>query len=166
MRKYAEDTDEEEQELRPVAQEDSQESLPVPKKAVAVVETVDLDEEDEDAIADAVGDKFDVSSSDEEIIRKVKKAAPRKLGPSVATEGTAKVKMGSNKPASKKAVAVKKKFIQSSDDEKPVKKVKGRQVVDSGDDSDFEVENIVARPRTTGSSVIHYSLKCCPLIDA
>ena len=153
MRKYAEDTDEEEQELRPVAQEDSQESLPVPKKAVAVVETVDLDEEDEDAIADAVGDKFDVSSSDEEIIRKVakvKKAAPRKLGPSVATEGTAKVKMGSSKPASKKAVAVKKKFIQSSDDEKPVKKVKGRQVVDSGDDSDFEVENIVARPRTTG----------------
>merc|ERR1711971_1078912 len=40
MKKYAEDSDEEEQELRPVAQEeeeDSQESLPlpVPKKAVA-----------------------------------------------------------------------------------------------------------------------------------
>jgi len=154
MRKYAEDSaDEEEQELRPVAQEeDSQESLPVPKKAVAVVETVDLDEEDEDAIADAVGDKFDVSSSDEEILRKVvvKKPAPRKLGPSVAKESTAKVKMGSSKPAFKKAVAVKKKFIRSSDDEKPVKKAKGRQVVDSGDDSDFEVENIVARPRTTG----------------
>jgi len=155
MKKYVEDSDEEEQELRPVAQEeeDSQESLPlpVPKKAVAVVETVDLDEEDEDAIADAVGDKFDVSSSDEEVIRKVvvKKAAPRKLGPSMTKESTtAKVKMGSSKPAPKKAVAVKKKFVQSSDDEKPVKKAKGRQVVDSGDDSDFEVENI--GPRTTG----------------
>ena len=159
MKKYAEDSDEEEQELRPVAQEeeDSQESLPlpVPKKAVAVVETVDLDEEDEDAIADAVGDKFDVSSSEEEIKRKVvKKAAPRKLGPSMTKESTAKVKMGSSKPAPKKAVAVKKKFVQSSDDEKPVKKAKGRQVVDSGDDSDFEVENI--GPRTTG--IVEYRM--------
>ena len=68
MKKYVEDSDEEEQELRPVAQEDSQalsqESLPVPKKLVALVETVDLLEEDEEAIADAVGEKFDVSSSD------------------------------------------------------------------------------------------------------
>ena len=165
MKKYAEDSDEEEQELRPVAQEeDSQESLPlpVPKKAVAVVETVDLDEEDEDAIADAVGDKFDVSSSDEEVIRKVvaKKAAPRKLGPSMTKESTAKVKMGSSKPASKKAVAVKKKFVQSSDDEKPVKKAKGRQVIDSGDDSDFEVENVAPRPRTTGIVKYHMFISC------
>ena len=68
VKKYVEDSDEEEQELRPVAQEDSQalsqESLPVPKKLVALVETVDLHEEDEEAIADAVGEKFDVSSSD------------------------------------------------------------------------------------------------------
>ena len=83
--------------MQPYDQEDSQESLPVPKKSVAVVETVDL-EEDEDVIADAVGDKFDVSSSDEEITRKVvtKKPAPRKLGPTVAKEGAAKAKMGNS----------------------------------------------------------------------
>ena len=151
VKKYVEDSDEEEQELRPVAQEDSQESLPVPKKSVAVVETVDLHEEDEDAIADAVGDKFDVSSSDEEIVRKVvKKAAPRKLGPSMIKEGSTKV--GNSKPVSKKAAALKKKFVESSDDEKPAKKAKGRQVVESGDDdSDFEVEKIVAKPRATGN---------------
>ena len=151
VKKYVEDSDEEEQELRPVAQEDSQESLPVPKKSVAVVETVDLHEEDEEAIADAAGDKFDVSSSDEEIVRKVvKKAAPRKLGPSQIKEGSTKV--GSGKPVPKKGAAAKKKFVQSSDDEKPVKKSKGRQVMDSGDDdSDFEVEKIVAKPRTTGN---------------
>ena len=153
-KKYVEDSDDEEQfKLQPYDQEDSQESLPVPKKSVAVVETVDL-VEDEDAIADAVGDKFDVSSSDEEITRKVvtKKPAPRKLGPTVAKEGAAKAKMGSGKPASKKAPAVKKKFVQSSsEDEKPVKKAKGKQVLDSGDDSDFEVENIAPKPRTTGN---------------
>ena len=149
-KKYVEDSDEEEEELRPVAQEDSQESLPVPKKSTAVVETVDLHEEDEEAIADAVGDKFDVSSSDEEIVRKVaKKAAPRKLGPSQIKEGSTKV--GSGKPVPKKGAAAKKKFVQSSDDEKPAKKAKGRQVMDSGDDdSDFEVEKIVAKPRATG----------------
>ena len=153
-KKYVEDSDDEEQfKLQAFDQEDSQESLPVPKKSVAVVETVDL-EEDEDAIADAVGDKFDVSSSDEEITRKVatKKPAPRKLGPTVAKEGAAKAKMGSGKPDSKKAPAVKKKFVQSSsEDEKPVKKAKGKQVLDSGDDSDFEVENIAPKPRTTGN---------------
>ena len=153
-KKYVEDSDDEEQfKLQPYDQEDSQESLPVPKKSVAVVETVDL-EEDEDAIADAVGDKFDVSSSDEEITRKVvtKKPAPRKLGPTVAKEGAAKAKMGNSKPTSKKAAAVKKKFVQSSsEDEKPVKKAKGKQVLDSGDDSDFEVENIAPNPRTTGN---------------
>ena len=147
-KKYVEDSDEEEEELRPVAQEDSQESLPVP---MAVVETVDLNEEDEEAIADAVGDKFDVSSSDEEIVRKVaKKAAPRKLGPSQIKERSTKV--GSGKPVPKKGAAAKKKFVQSSDDEKPAKKAKGRQVVDSGDDdSDFEVEKIAAKPRATGN---------------
>ena len=71
---------------------------------------------------------------------------------SVAKEGAAKAKMGSSKPASKKAAAVKKKFVQSSsEDEKPVKKAKGKQVLDSGDDSDFEVENIAPNPRTTGN---------------
>jgi len=151
-KKYVEDSDEEEEELRPVAQEDSQESLPVPKKSTAVVETVDLHEEDEEAIADAVGDEFDVSSSgsDEEIVRKVaKKAAPRKLGPSQIKERSTKV--GSGKPVPKKGAVAKKKFVQSSDDEKPAKKAKGRQVVDSGDDdSDFEVEKIAAKPRATG----------------
>jgi len=146
-KKYIEDSDDEEEELRPVSQEDSEESLPVPKKSVAVVETVDLNEEDEET----VGDKFDVSSSEDEIMRKVvKKAAPlRKLGPSMMKEGLAKT--GSSKPVAKKGAAVKKKFVQSSDEEKPAKKAKARQVVGSGDDdSDFDVENIVSKPRATG----------------
>merc|ERR1719237_369100 len=117
---------------------------------MAVVEIVDLHEEDEEAIADAAGDKFDVSSSDEEIVRKVvKKAAPRKLGPSMLKEGSTTV--GSGKLVPKKGAAAKKKFVQSSDDEKPAKKAKGGQVVDSGDDdSDFEVEKIAAKPRAPG----------------
>ena len=99
------------------------------------METVDLYDEDERAIADAVNDKFDVSSSDEEIVRKVKKAAPRKLGHSIKEGST---KTGNGKPVPMKGAAVKKKFVQSSDDEKPMKR--GRKVVDSGDDdSDFEV---------------------------
>ena len=149
MKKYNEDSDEEEQELRPVAKEDSQESLPIPtKKSAAAVDTVDLHDDEEGAIADAVGDKFDVSSSDEEIVRKVKKAAPRKLGPSMIKEGSTKT--GNGKPVPKKGAAVKKKFVQSSDDEKPMKR--GRKAVGSGDDdSDFEVENVVAKPRGTGN---------------
>ena len=152
-KKYVEDSDDEEEELRPVAQEDSEESLPVLKKSVAVVETLDLNEEDEET----VGGKFDVSSSEEEIVRKVVKkvAPPRKLGPSMMKEGLAKT--GSGKPVAKKGAAVKKKFVQSSDEEKPAKKAKARQVVGSGDDdSDFDVENIVAKPRATGITWLNH----------
>ena len=61
-------------------------------------------------------------------------------------------KTGSSKPVAKKGAAVKKKFVQSSDEEKPAKKAKARQVVGSGDDdSDFDVENIVSKPRATGN---------------
>ena len=93
-----------------------------------------------------------MSSSEEEITRKVvKKAAPRKLGPPQDKEDSSKGKVSSSKPAPKKLTAVKKKFVESSDEENPPpKKSKARQVVDSGDDSDFEVESIAAKPRTTG----------------
>ena len=67
-------------------------------------------------------------------------------------EDSSKGKVSSSKPASKKPTAVKKKFMESSDEEnRPPKKSKARQVVDSGDDSDFEVESIAAKPRTTGN---------------
>ena len=65
-------------------------------------------------------------------------------------EGSTKV--GNSKPVAKKAAALKKKFVESSDDEKPAKKAKGRQMAESGDDdSDFEVEKIVTKPRATGN---------------
>ena len=133
-KKYAEDSGEEEQELQSVEKDER------------------LDSED-DFKADGFGGNIDVSSSEEEITRKVvKKAAPRKLGPPQDKEDSSKGKVSSSKPASKKPTAVKKKFVESSDEENPPpKKSKARQVVDSGDDSDFEVESIAAKPRTTGN---------------
>merc|ERR1719495_1618653 len=142
-KKYAEDSGEEEQELQPVEKEEYQEY----KRSGGQR----LDSED-DFKAGGFGGNIDVSSSEEEITRKVvKKAAPRKLGPPQDKEGSSKGKVSSSKPASKKPTAVKKKFMESSDEENhPPKKSKARQVVVSGDDSDFEVESIAARPRTTG----------------
>merc|ERR1719357_449873 len=142
-KKYAEDSGEEEQELQPAEKEEYQEY----KRSGGQR----LDSED-DFKAGGFGGNIDVSSSEEEITRKVvKKAAPRKLGPPQGKEDSSKGKVSSSKPASKKPTAVKKKFIESSDEENhPPKKSKARQVVDSGDDSEFEVESIAAKPRTTG----------------
>ena len=143
-KKYAEDSGEEEQELQPVEKEENQEYKGSGAQG--------LDSED-DFKAGGFGGNIDVSSSEEEITRKVvKKAAPRKLGPPQDKEDSSKGKVSSSKPASKKPTAVKKKFVESSDEENPPpKKSKARQVVDSGDDSDFEVESIAAKPRTTGN---------------
>merc|ERR1719357_636089 len=140
-KKYAEDSGEEEQDLQPVQKEEYQWS------------GADMLVSEDDSKAGGFGGNFDVSSSEEEITRKVvKKAAPRKLGPPQNKEDSSKSKMSSSKPASKKPTAVKKKFIESSEDEnRPPKKSKARQVVDSGDDSDFEVESIAAKPRTTAA---------------
>merc|ERR1719153_1226248 len=142
-KKYAEDSGEEEQELQPVEKKEYQEYKGSGAER--------LDSED-DSKAGGFGANFDVSSSEEEITRKVvKKAAPRKLGPPQNKEDSSKGKVSSSKPVSKKPTAVKKKFMESSDEEnRPPKKSKARQVVDSGDDSDFEVESIAAKPRTTG----------------
>ena len=138
-KKYAEDSGEEEQELQPVEKEENQEYKGSGAQG--------LDSED-DFKAGGFGGNIDVSSSEEEITRKVvKKAAPRKLGPPQDKEDSSK-----GKPASRKPTAVKKKFVESSEEENPPpKKSKARQVVDSGDDSDFEVESIAAKPRTTGN---------------
>ena len=143
-KKYAEDSGEEEQELQSVEKDKYQEYKGSGAER--------LDSED-DTKAGGFGANFDVSSSEEEITRKVvKKAAPRKLGPPQDKEDSSKGKVSSSKPASKKPTAVKKKFMESSDEENPPpKKSKARQVVDSGDDSDFEVESIAAKPRTTGN---------------
>ena len=140
-KKYAEDSGEEEQDLQPVQKEEYQGS------------GAEMLVSEDDSKAGGFGGNFDVSSSEEEITRKVvKKAAPRKLGPPQDKEDSSKSKMSSSKLASKKPTAVKKKFIESSDEEnRPLKKSKARQVVDSGDDSDFEVESIAAKPRTTGN---------------
>merc|ERR1711962_1822585 len=142
-KKYAEDSGEEEQELQPVEKEEHQEYKGSGAER--------LDSED-DAKGGGFGGNIDVSSSEEEITRKVvKKAAPRKLGPPQDKEDSSKGKVSSSKPASKKPTAVKKKFVESSDEENhPPKKSKARQVVDSDDDSDFEVESIAAKSRTTG----------------
>ena len=140
-KKYAEDSGEEEQQLQSVEKDKYQE-----------YKGSGADSED-DSKAGGFGANFDVSSSEEEITRKVvKKAAPRKLGPPQDKEDWSKGKVSNSKPASKKPTAVKKKFMESSDEEnRPPKKSKARQVVDSGDDSDFEVESIPAKPRTTGN---------------
>ena len=142
-KKYAEDSGEEEQQLQSVEKDKYQEYKGSGAQG--------LDSED-DFKAGGFGGNIDVSSSEEEITRKVvKKAAPRKLGPPQDKEDSSKGKVSSSKPASKKPTAVKKKFMESSDEEnRPPKKSKARQVVDSGDDSDFEVESIAAKPRTTG----------------
>merc|ERR1719495_1238365 len=130
-KKYAEDSGEEEQELQPVEKEEYWGSG-----------AERLDSEN-DPKAGGFGGNFDVSSSEEEITRK--------LGPPQDKEDSSKGKVSSSNPASKKPTAVKKKFMESSDEEnRPPKKSKVRQVVDSGDDSDFEVESIAAKPRTTG----------------
>merc|ERR1719474_941180 len=135
-KKYAEDSGEEEQDLQPVQKEEYQGAQR-------------LDSEDDFKVGGS-GGNIDVSSSEEEITRKVvKKAAPRKLGPPQDKKDSSKGKVSNSKPASKKPTAVKKKFMESSDEEnRPPKKSKARQVVDSGDDSDFEVESIAAKPRT------------------
>merc|ERR1719495_1194718 len=137
-KKYAEDSGEEEQDLQPVQKEEYQ--------------GAEMLVSEDDSKAGGFGGNFDVSSSEEEITRKVvKKAAPRKLGPPQDKEDSSKGKVSSSKPASKKPTAVKKKFMESSDEEnRPPKKSKAWQVVDSGDDSEFEVETIAAKPRTTG----------------
>ena len=143
-KKYAEDSGEEEQELQPVEKEEYQEHMGSG--------ALKLDSEVDSKVG-GFGGNIDVSSSEEEITRKVvKKAAPRKLGPTQDKEASSKGKVSSSKPASKKPTAVKKKFMESSDEEnRPPKKSKARKVVDSGDDSDFEVESIPAHPRTTGN---------------
>ena len=112
--------------------------MPVPKKLPSK-KKVEVDLTDDDA--------FDVSSSGDELERKVAakpKVPPRKLGPS-----TSQAKL----PAAKKVVkapATKKKH-QSSDDEKPAKKSKKNVFGNSSDgDSDFEADNVVAPPRAAG----------------
>ena len=148
-KKYAEDSGEEEQELQLVEKEEYQDYKGLGAER--------LDSEDDSKVGGS-GGNIDVSSSEEEITRKVvKKAAPRKLGPPQDKEDSSKGKVSSSKPASKKPTAVKKKFMESSDEENPPpKKSKARQVVVSGDDSDFEVESIAARPRTAGMVNIVY----------
>merc|ERR1712013_788652 len=107
-KKYAEDSGEEEQELQPVEKEEYQEYKGSGAQR--------LDSE-EDFKAGGIGGNIDVSSSEEEITRKVvKKAASRKLGPPQDKEDSSKGKVSSSKPAPRKPTAVKKKFMESSDE--------------------------------------------------